>query len=228
MASAPHPPGEAARLAALAEYGVLDTTGDRAFDDLVQLASRVCRAPISLVTLIDATRQWILGRKGLELDETTREVAFCAHAILDTDPLVVTDARLDPRFADNPLVTGAPFIRFYAGAPLVTPSGQALGSLCVIDREPRRLDADQLATLEILARQAVALLELRRVARAMAEALATSRALGQLLPMCAWCRRIRHDQAYWASVEEYLAHHGAAVSHGICPECANRHFADGG
>lgn len=226
MPSAPTPPGEAARLAALAEYGVLDTTGDRAFDDLVQLASRVCRAPISLVTLIDATRQWILGRKGLELEETTREVAFCSHAILETEPLVVTDARRDPRFAGNPLVTGAPFIRFYAGAPLLTRSGQALGSLCVIDREPRRLDPDQLATLEALARQAVALLELRRVARALAEALATSRALGKLLPMCAWCRRIRDDGAYWASVEEYLRHHDTEVSHGICPECASQHFPD--
>ena len=150
------------RLAALARYGILDTAPEDAFDELVQLASTICEAPIALISLIDATRQWFKARVGLDATETPRAISFCTHAIRERELFVVQDARADPRFAGNPLVTGEPHIRFYAGAPLLTPDGHSLGTICVIDREPRVLTAAQRHGLGALARQVVVQLELRR------------------------------------------------------------------
>jgi PAS domain S-box-containing protein len=156
-------PLEAARLAVLRGYGVLDTPPDPALDDLVRLTARLCGTPISLVSLVDIDRQWFLARTGVEATETPREQAFCAHALAPgAGMLEVPDATADARFADNPLVTGPVGIRFYAGCPLVTPSGATLGTLCVIDRKPGRLSAAQADTLAALSRQVVAHLELRR------------------------------------------------------------------
>jgi diguanylate cyclase (GGDEF)-like protein len=161
--SAPVPLGEATRLRILREYAVLDTAAEQAFDDIVRLASRVCGTQIALVSLVDSYRQWFKARTGLDAAETPREYAFCAHAILRPDDvLVVPDAALDERFATNPLVTGEPRIRFYAGVPLVAPTGEALGTLCVIDRRPRDLDDSQRDLLRLLARQVMAQLEMRR------------------------------------------------------------------
>ncbi|MGH9942517.1 MAG: PAS domain S-box protein, partial [Pyrinomonadaceae bacterium] len=140
----------------------MDTAPEEAFDDLTGMAAYFCAAPTALVSLVDVERQWFKSRVGLEADETPRNVAFCAHTILQPELFIVTDAARDARFADNPLVTGAPHIRFYAGMPLVTPSGHALGTLCVIDYLPRDLDDKQRAQLRALARQVVLLLELRR------------------------------------------------------------------
>jgi GAF domain-containing protein len=162
---------EEGRLAALRRYRILDTEPERAFDDLTLLASYVCQTPIALITLIDAERQWIKSRVGLDAQETSRSVAFCRHAITQPDVFVVPDARADERFRANPFVTGAPQIRFYAGAPLVLDEGYALGTLCVIDTVPRGLTPDQQAALEALRRQAVAQLELRRGLDELAEAL---------------------------------------------------------
>ncbi len=163
MNEAPPPGNEAARLAALRSYEILDTPPEEAFDDLTKVAAQVCGTPIALVSLIDADRQWFKSRVGLAVSETPRKYAFCSHAILQPGkPLVVEDAKLDPRFHDNPLVTGDPNVIFYAGAPLVMPDGMPLGTLCVIGNEPRTIDDESLETLKSLARAAVRQLELRK------------------------------------------------------------------
>jgi PAS domain S-box-containing protein len=153
---------ESERLLALRQYNVLDTLPEQSFDDLTRLASYICEAPIALVTLVDQDRQWFKSRVGMEATETPRDQAFCAHAIHQTGLFIIPDALADGRFADNPLVTSDPCIRFYAGAPLVTPEGHALGTLCVIDRVPRELNKSQEEALRALSRQVMTQLELRR------------------------------------------------------------------
>ncbi|WP_305784985.1 GAF domain-containing sensor histidine kinase [Symbioplanes lichenis] len=165
---APLPANETDRLAALYELDILDTAPEKDFDDIVALASAVCGVPMSLVSLVDADRQWFKARRGTDLTETSRDISFCSHAILGKDLLVVPDATQDTRFAGNPLVSGETGIRFYAGAPLITTDGFALGSLCVVDSAPRRLDVEQLQALRALARQVTSQLELRRYAVALA------------------------------------------------------------
>lgn len=153
---------EAERIAALRSYGILDTAAELAFDDATELASLICDTPISLVSLIDEHRQWFKSRVGLSITETSRDVAFCAYTILQSNALVVPDASQDQRFANSPLVTREPYIRSYAGVPLINPEGYSLGTLCVIDRVPRQFTAQQLDALEAIARQVTAQLELRR------------------------------------------------------------------
>ncbi len=166
MLKAPTPLVEFERLKALLEYEVLDTVSEQSFDDLVKMASHICGTPIALVSLIDSNRQWFKAKHGLDAPETPRDVSFCGHAIVNPGSIfVVPDSFKDDRFADNPLVVGAPNVRFYAGAPLVNDSGFALGTLCVIDHQPRELSADQLTFLEILSRQVVAQLEIRKALR---------------------------------------------------------------
>jgi signal transduction histidine kinase/ActR/RegA family two-component response regulator len=159
----PYPANDQERIAALEALGVLDTPPEPQFDELTRLAAQICDTPIALITLVDRDRQWFKSAVGLDATETPRENAFCAHAICvpEQDLFEITDATLDPRFADNPLVTGNPNIRFYAGAPLVTHDGWALGTLCVIDREPRQLDLKQKDALNILRRHVINSLELR-------------------------------------------------------------------
>ena len=200
---------ETARLAALRKYKILDTRPEQQFDDLTLLASQLCGTPIALISLVDADRQWFKSKVGLSVQETARSVAFCAHAIQQPGMFVVPDAHADARFRDNPLVTGDPGVRFYAGAPLTTPDGHALGTLCVIDRVPRQLTAEQSAALEALRRQTQAQLELRAnlmeleaalAARDLAEAdqlklitelrtaLDQVKRLSAMIPLCSVCR----------------------------------------
>lgn len=155
-------PDESARLAALRSYRILDTDPEQAFDDLTLLASQICGTPIALISLIDEDRQWLKSRVGITATQTSRSVAFCAHAIQQRGIFLVPDALDDDRFRENPLVQGEPHIRFYAGSPLVTPEGHALGTLCVVDRVPRKLTDDQTRALDALRRQVEAQLELRR------------------------------------------------------------------
>jgi PAS domain S-box-containing protein len=161
---APLPPNEAQRLETLRGYDVLDTPPESAFDDLALLAAQICHVPIALISLVDENRQWFKSAIGVSATETSRDVAFCAHTILNPDELFeVRDAQLDPRFADNPLVTADPHIRFYAASPLVAPDGLALGTLCVIDRVPRVLSAEQQTGLRALSHTIIAQLELRSI-----------------------------------------------------------------
>ncbi len=162
---APIPENEAARLESLRGYGILDTPPEPGFDRLAGLAARIFDAPIAMVSLVDEGRQWFKSCVGLEIRETERAVAFCAHAILSSETLVVEDALEDARFAANPLVLGIPHVRFYAGAPLRTADGFHLGTLCVVDRRPRAMGREKVAILEDLACLVVGQLELRRAYR---------------------------------------------------------------
>lgn len=161
---------ESKRLSVLWQYDVLDTIPEEVFDDLTELAARICEAPIALISLVDENRQWFKSKVGLGVQETSRDVSFCAHAIRQEGLFIVPDALKDRRFAKNPLVTSDPKIRFYAGAPLITPDGYALGTLCVLDKVPRHLRDEQQQALRVLARHVMTQLELRRHARDLAEA----------------------------------------------------------
>ena len=165
MQIAATPENEQARIKALLQCGILDTEPEAVYDDFVKLASYICQTPIALISLVDPTRQWFKAKVGCPASETSRAIAFCAHAILQADVFVVPDTLTDLRFADNPLVTGDPHIRFFAGAPLITPEGLSIGTLCAIDREPRTLSLEQLTTLQALARQVVTQLEMRRLTK---------------------------------------------------------------
>ncbi|HEY9598724.1 MAG TPA: ATP-binding protein [Cyanophyceae cyanobacterium] len=194
---APYPENEADRLKELYRYQILDTLPEEAFDDLTVLAASICNTPIALVSLVDEKRQWFKSKVGLDATETPRDVAFCAHAILTPgELLIVPNALDDERFATNPLVLSGPKIRFYAGVPLVTPEHLPIGTLCTIDRVPRQLSEQQIATLEALGRQVVAQLELRlnlakleqtvisqkRTEEALLSSVATNRALLNAIP----------------------------------------------
>jgi two-component system, NtrC family, sensor kinase len=152
---------EKARLAALNRYSILDTLPEQIYDDVTALASLICGTPISLVSLVDADRQWFKSTVGVEYRQTPRSVSFCAHTISTARTLIVADAQKDSRFMDNPAVVGDPKIRFYAGAPIVDPSGHVLGTVCVIDTIPRTISPIQVAALEALARHTMALMEMR-------------------------------------------------------------------
>jgi GAF domain-containing protein len=167
--SDPTPENEKKRLKVLWQYEVLDTVPEVLFDDLTELAARICEAPIALISLVDEKRQWFKSKIGTTVNETSRDVSFCSHAIKQSDLFIVPDATKDERFASNPLVTSDPKIRFYAGAPLITPDGYALGTLCIIDKVPRELRPDQKHALGILARHVVSQLELRRRSRELTE-----------------------------------------------------------
>jgi anti-sigma regulatory factor (Ser/Thr protein kinase) len=200
---------ETARLAALRKYRILDTDPEQAFDDLTLLASHICGTPIALISLVDADRQWFKSKIGISIAETSRSISFCTHAIGQRELYVVPDARKNATFRDNPFVVAENGIRFYAGAPLVTPDGHALGTLCVLDKIPRTLTPEQIDALQALRRQVQAQLELRanlfeldialkardhgeaqqvRLISELRESLDNVRKLSALLPYCSECQ----------------------------------------
>lgn len=172
MIKAELPVDETERLEVLRRYEILDTDPEKEFDDITHLASYICGAPIAMISLVDAERQWFKSKVGTTTSETPRDIAFCAHGILQAEVFVVKDAQADERFADNPLVTGESQVRFYAGAPLIAPDGHALGMLCVNDRVAREITPEQKRALEALSRQVVAQLELQRSVRQLKETVA--------------------------------------------------------
>tara|TARA_R110002072_G_scaffold534_6_gene4020 strand:+ start:197712 stop:199340 length:1629 start_codon:yes stop_codon:yes gene_type:complete len=161
MKKAKKPKDEEQRLKELVRFEVLDTLPEQVFDDLTLLAANICNVPIALISLVDSDRQWFKSRQGLDAEETPRDLAFCAHAILEDETFIVPNSDEDERFFDNPLVTGGPNVKFYAGAPLTTDAGFNIGTLCVIDNKPGDLTAAQQDSLEALARQVVSQLNLR-------------------------------------------------------------------
>lgn len=173
--SSPIPKNESRRLKVLWQYDVLDTVPEEVFDDLTDLAAHICEAPIALISLIDEDRQWFKSKIGTSLAETSRDISFCAHAIMHESLFIIPDASKDPRFRNNPLVIGPQKIRFYAGAPLITPDGYPLGTLCVLDNKPRELRPEQQQALRVLAHHVVSQLELRRHARELKTARANTK-----------------------------------------------------
>jgi GAF domain-containing protein len=230
----PPDPNLAKRLSALEEYQIMDTLPEEMFDDLTFLASSICKTPISLISLLDEKRQWFKSRYGITAKETPIEQAFCAHAVLEPQVFVVTDTTKDARFAQNPLVTSAPNIRFYAGAPLITPDGVPLGTLCAIDDKVRNFSSGQAEALAALGRQVITQMELRRTTRRLENSLAQTqkvleevRQLQTLLPICSYCKMVRDDDNYWHQVDHYLAAKAeVAFSHCICPECFPKVMAE--
>jgi K+-sensing histidine kinase KdpD len=162
MIKAPEIRDEINRLLNLVDYQILDTPPEDDYNAFVELAAKICNVPIALISLIDDKRQWFKAKKGILESETSRDISFCGHAIADQKLMIVKDASLDDRFFDNPLVTGGPRLKFYAGAQLVTPSGQAIGTLCVADSKPGDLTSDQEKFLTILSQQVMTMLEYRR------------------------------------------------------------------
>lgn len=218
------------RLDALREYEIMDTPPEEAFDEITRLTSFICGTPIALMTLLDHRRQWFKSKVGLDTTETPIEQSFCQHAIGTQGVMLVPDATLDQRFKDSELVVAHPHIRFYAGAPLVTSDGVALGALCAIDRVPREFGVEKQEALTALANQVIRSLELRRTVKALQIALEEKelarrevKHLQELLPMCSWCRRVRDDSDYWFRVEDYLSQHSdIKFTHGVCPDCFTR------
>lgn len=217
----------AQRLDALGRYEIMDTPAEKAFDDLTQLASYICQVPISTLTFVDGERQWFKSKIGITADGTPISESICATAIESTGLFTVHDTLEDQTFANLVCVKGDPRIRFYAGAPLVTQDGVALGMLCAVDQVPRILTVDQQNALQALARQAMALLELRIALREKEVALASVKQLQDMLPMCSYCQKVRDDDNYWQNVDAYIASHSELrFSHGICPDCMDGMLAE--
>lgn len=221
----PKPSNEAARLEALRQYRILDSGNEQLYDDVVTLAAHLCDTPMATISLLDEDRQWFKAKVGLPIDGTPREHAFCTHAIMHSEVMIVEDATADDRFRDNPLVTGDPHVRFYAGAPLATPDAYNVGTICVLDSRTRVLNNEQRDSLEVLGRVVVTMLEQRKLTQTLAEALENVRMLSGLLPICAHCKAVRDDEGFWRRVEDYVTTNtGAEFTHSICPKCMRQHY----
>jgi anti-sigma regulatory factor (Ser/Thr protein kinase) len=209
---------EAERLETLKQYQILDTEPEMAYDDLALLASHICETPMAAISLIDKDRQWFKARVGLSVPETPRSISFCSHAIEQRGIYVVPDASQDALLRDNPQVTGDPHIRFYAGAPLIARDGHALGTLCVVDRRPRRLTPAQTEALGALQRQVEAQLELRRRLIELRAANENVLKLGGMMPFCSTCAFTMTIPADPAAIP--------AVTEGVNAMLAQKHWPE--
>jgi GAF domain-containing protein len=214
---------EPRRLAALKEYHVLDAAAEKSYEGITELAAFICNVPLSLICLKSDPLQVFKSKAVLGKNGAASCKSFCSQTISSTVPLIVHDARKDKRFANCKLVTRPPGIRFYAGFPLLDSKGAAIGTLCVMDQRLRRLTTTQRRVMQALARKVVVLIELRRVSAHLANALEQVKTLRGLIPICAWCKRIRDDDGYWNQVEAYFhAHADADFTHSICPNCLKK------
>lgn len=222
---APQQPPEAIRLAALRGYALLDTPPEATFDRVTDLAARHFKVPISTVSLVDEDRIWFKARHGLDARQVPRDPGFCATCILSDQTYVVRDAAADPRSHLNPLVTGDPRFRFYAAAPLTNHEGLRIGTLNIVDFEPRDFDADGASVLQNLAGVIMDQMELRRTAQQAISSLgewvkqgAPPGELKELLTVCAWTQKIRIE-GEWFTFEEFLVKKlGLTLTHGIHPD----------
>ncbi|MCX7193197.1 MAG: EAL domain-containing protein [Proteobacteria bacterium] len=206
MKTASFPNNEQARLETLRSYDILDTEPEAEFDSMVQLAAAICETPIAAISLIDSDRQWFKAITGLDTKETSRDLAFCAHAILQKEILIVPDALKDDRFFDNALVTAEPNIRFYAGAPLISSEGYSLGTICVIDRVPRKLNENQLLALKALSGHITTQLELRLSHRKinvyLKELHSTQKVLNAVINASPDCISFKDGEGHWLTANE--------------------------
>lgn len=220
---APLPDDEEFRLDALRQFAFLDTEPTELFDDVTRIAAYICDAPIAMVSFVQEDRQWFLSRHGTELRETDLCLSFCSYAILGEEVFEVPDALDDVRFVENSLVAGDPHIRFYAGAPLKSPDGYNLGTLCVIDYQPRTLSSEQRTVLKALTRQVGALLEGAIVRRRLAGALSSLEAFDRTLSACTLCGDLIFDDRQ-LSLREYVGTHSAADFHdSVCRTCTPKY-----
>ena len=226
MQSPDLPPDEAQRLAKLRSLQILDTPPSARFDRITRLATHLLDVPVALVSLVDQDRQWFKSCVGLDASETSRDVSFCGHAVANDAPLLVHDATTDPRFADNPLVTSDPQIRFYAGYPLRLGPTSPLGTFCVIGFEPRTLDATEVRLLEDLADLVVDELRAVELSRTIDSLAGCAKPLDAradddaLVPICSYCKHVRDPDDTWEPIERYVHREfGATFTHGICRPC---------
>ena len=218
---------EERRLKALAEYRILGTNPESCYDDITKMAASICDVPISLMTLVDRDKQWFKSKVGLEIKETKRDWSFCTHAIQENTPLIIEDAFQDERFINNPLVVGDPKIRFYAGFPLKNVDGNKLGTLCVIDRKPGNLTPKQYNVMQLLSKQIVSFLELRKKSLNLLDALSKLHKQEGILSVCSYCREVKNKEGDWMHLEKYLTKiSDIRFSHGVCDTCMEKHFPD--
>ena len=179
------------------------------------------------MTLVDRDKQWFKSKVGLEITETPRDWSFCTHAIKENIPLIIEDAFKDERFINNPLVTNDPKIRFYAGFPLRNRNGNKLGTLCVIDRKPGNLSPKQFNIMELLSKQIVSFLELRKKSLNLLDALSSLHKKEGILSVCSYCREVKNNDGDWMHLEKYLSKiSDIRFSHGVCDVCMEKHFPD--
>jgi GAF domain-containing protein len=214
---------EPSRLAALKEYHVLDATVEKLYDGITELAAHVCSVPLAVICLKDDSRKGFKPKVVVGRNRPGSCKSYCSQMISSRVPLIVRDALKDKRFVNCNLVTRPPRIRFYAGFPLMDSDDVAMGMLCVMDTRTRRLTTTQRHVMQALARKVGVLLELRRLSAHLADALEHVKMLSGLIPICAWCKRIRDDDGYWSQIEAYFhAHADADFTHSICPKCLKK------